>query len=160
MTDMHRRRAGDVAVGVALLAFPFVTAIVKLIAPGWMMVVYLMGLIVFVPLYVLVVVIGITGFFARRSPFGFVAGGRVRSRIAAWTHIGAFLLATAVLVDGGDDGTWTSPLALMLGLPTNTDFAGAANVAFYPLTLLSGAAVVWLTVEWIVALRARSRALA
>tara|TARA_R110000868_G_scaffold199758_2_gene446655 strand:+ start:198102 stop:198203 length:102 start_codon:yes stop_codon:yes gene_type:complete len=32
-------------------------------------------------------------------------------------------------------------------------------VAFYPLTLLSGVALVWLTVEWIVALRARSRAM-
>ena len=64
-----------------------------------------------------------------------------------------------MLVDGGNDGTWTSPLALILGLPTNTDFADAANVAFYPLTLLSGVALVWLTVEWIVALRARSRAM-
>ncbi len=159
MTDVLSRRAGDVAAGVALLAFPFATAIVKLIAPGWMALIYLTGLIVFVPLYVLVVVIVITGFFARRSPFAFVAGGRVRARIAAWTHIGTFLLATAVLVDGGDDGTWTSPLALVLGLPSNTDFADAANVAFYPLTLLSGVALVWLTVEWIVALRARSRAL-
>ena len=83
MTDRLSRRAGDFAAGVALLVFPFVTAIVKLIAPGWMALFYLTGLIVFVPLYVLVVVIVITGFFARRSPFAFVAGGRVRARIAA-----------------------------------------------------------------------------
>ena len=66
MTDRLSRRAGDFAAGVALLVFPFVTAIVKLIAPGWMALFYLTGLIVFVPLYVLVVVIVITGFFARR----------------------------------------------------------------------------------------------
>ena len=57
MTDRLSRRAGDFAAGVALLVFPFVTAIVKLIAPGWMALFYLTGLIVFVPLYVLVVVI-------------------------------------------------------------------------------------------------------
>ncbi|WP_294179879.1 hypothetical protein [uncultured Schumannella sp.] len=155
MTDLLSRRAGDVTAGVALLAFPFVTAIVKLIAPGWMALIYLMGLMVFVPLYVLVVVIVITGFFARRSPFAFVTGGRLRARTAAWLHIAAFILATAVLVDGGDDGSWTSPLALTLGFPSNSAFADAANVAFVPLTVLSGAALVWLLVEWIVALRAR-----
>ena len=55
----------------------------------------------------------------------------------------------------GDDGSWTSPLALTLGFPSNSAFADAANLAFVPLTVLSGAALVWLLVEWIVALRAR-----
>lgn len=157
MTD-SRRRPADIATGVALLAIPFLTTVVKFIAPGWMLLIYAFGLVVFLPVYALVVAICVSGFFAVRNPFAFVRGGRLRSRIAGWTHPVAFLLATAVLVDGGDDGSWSSPLAVLLGLPSNSAVADAANVAAYPLAIVSALAGVWLVVEWIVALVARRRA--
>lgn len=158
MTDAPSRSAGDIAAGVALIAIPWITTLLKFVAAGWFLLFYAMGLALFVPLYVLVIVIAITGFLRRRAAFAFAGAGRVRAWIAAWLHPLAFLAATAVLVDGGDDGSWTSPIAVILGLPTNSDFANTANVAFAPLCVVSAAALVWLVVEWIIALRARSRA--
>lgn len=148
--------AGDVAAGVALIAIPWLTAVLKFVAAGWFLLFYAMGLLLFVPLYVLVIVIAVTGFFGPRPAFAFAGSGRLRGRIAAWLHPVAFLLATAVLVDGGDDGSWTNPLAVLLGMPSNSAFADVTTTAFVPLCLVSAGALVWLFVEWIRALRARS----
>ena len=150
------RRGSDVAAGVALIALPFVTAIVKVIAPGWLMVFYVFGLVVFLPLFALVIVIAATGFFSRRAAFAFVGAGRIRAQIAAWLHPLAFLAATAVLRDAADDGRWASPLSVVLGTE-DSSFITAADTLFTPLATISVLALIWLTVEWIRALIARKQ---
>jgi hypothetical protein len=151
------RRVSDIAAGAALIAIPVATGVVKTIAAGWFMVFYFFGLIAFIPLYALVIVIAATGFFSRRAAFAFVGFGRIRAQIAAWVHPLAFLAATAVLGDMADDGYWASPLSIVFGIPFETSWAKAADGQYVTLVMISAAALVWLVVEWILALVARKR---
>jgi hypothetical protein len=151
------RRASDIAAGVALIVIPVLTGMVKTIAAGWFMALYFFGLVIFIPLYALVIVIAVTGFFSRRAAFGFVNFGRIRAQIAAWVHPLAFLAATAVLGDAADDGYWASPLSLVLGIPYETSWAKAADGQYVTLVMISIGALIWLVVEWIIALIARKR---
>ncbi len=148
------RSGADVAVAVALLTLPWVTALVKFIAPGWMLVFYMFGLVVFIPLYVLVIVIAISGFVGGRPAFLWAGGGRIRGRIAALLHPVSFLAATAFLEDGGDSGEVQSPVEVVFRLDLATGLSGAIS---YALVMLSLAALIWLVVEWIVALVKRGR---
>ena len=149
------RSGADVAVAVALFALPWVTAAVKLIAAGWMTLIYMIGLVVFIPLYVLVIVIAISGFIGRRPAFLWAGAGRTRARVAAWLHATSFLVATAFLEDGGDSGGWQSPIEVVSGVDLSI---GATGAFFYGFAIISPLALIWLVVEWIVALVKRRRA--
>lgn len=154
-----RRSILDIAAGLALLLLPFATAAVKFVESGWVVLIYGMGLLLFIPLYILVIVICFTGFFARQPAFAFAGAARWRARVAAWLHPVSFLLATAFLQDGGDTGPWNSPIGVWLGLdaeaPLVTILGGIAGL----LILVSAGALVWLFVEWRRALVARRQAL-
>ena len=56
-----------------------------------------------------------------------------------------------------DDGYWASPLSIVLGIPFETSWAKAADEQFVTLAMISAAALVWLVIEWILALVARKR---
>jgi hypothetical protein len=154
--DTSRNRS-DVAAGLALLVIPLLTVGVKVIAPGWMLLIYIFGLVAFIPLYVLVAVIAATGFLRKRPAFAFADAGRMRAKIAAWTHPTAFLLATAVLPDGGDSGDWGTPFSVLFGIPNSADVVTVTSNLFWPLVVVSGIALVILVVEWIRALVLRRR---
>jgi hypothetical protein len=151
------RRASDIAAGLALLVIPLLTSAVKFIAPGWMLLFYFFGLLAFIPLYALVIVIAATGFFSRRPAFAFADAGRTRAKVAAWTHPIAFLLATAFLPDGGDDGDWGTPVSVLFGIPNTTDFVTVTSNLFLPFVAVSAIALVILVVEWVRALMLRRR---
>jgi hypothetical protein len=151
------RRGTDIAAGIALIVIPVLTGIVKVIVPGWFMLFYFFGLVLFVPLYALVIVIAATGFFSRRAAFAFAGSGRLRAQIAAWLHPAAFLAATAVLADAGDSGEWATPLSIVFDLPNSSPVVSLTVELFGPLAAISAFALVWLVVEWIFALIARRR---
>jgi len=154
-TPPSPRSGVDAAVAVALIAIPWATALVKFIAPGWMLLFYLFGLVVFIPLYVLVIVIGISGFVGSRPAFLWAGAGRIRARIAGLLHPLAFLAATAFLEDGGDSGDSQSPVEVIFWLDLPAELSGAISYGF---VMLSLGALIWLVVEWIVALVKRGRA--
>ena len=154
-----RRSFADIAAGLALLLIPFATAAVKFVEGGWVVLIYGMGLVLFVPLYILVVVIASTGFFARQPAFAFAGPGRWRARVAAWLHPVAFLVATAFLQDGGDTDPWNSPIGVWLGLDAENPLVTTLGGIAVLLILMSLGALVWLFVEWRRAIVARRQAL-
>jgi len=154
-----RRSFADIAAGLALLLIPFATAAVKFVENGWVVLIYGMGLVLFIPLYVLVIVIASTGFFARQPAFAFAGAGRWRARVAAWLHPVAFLAATAFLQDGGDTDPWNSPIGVILGLDAESPVVGTLGVIAGLLVLVSAGALIWLFVEWRRAVVARTQAL-
>lgn len=150
------RTGADIAAGVAVIAAPFAALLVKAIAPGWMLLIYVIWSLFGIPLIAFAIVVAVTGFLTRRAAFGFAGAGRMRARVAAWAHAVTLVLAPFVLIDGGDDGTWTSALALLFGQPPNSALAEAGNILFYPFAGAAAASFVWLVVEWVLALRART----
>ncbi|GAA4625793.1 hypothetical protein GCM10023113_20250 [Cellulomonas oligotrophica] len=106
----------DRAALVAVWALPLLAAVVKLTVPGWIVVI----IILWSPVVLAVLVAGIVTFastFRRRS--------RVRAalgvvppvyHVLAWVWGAAFVIAAAVVADGGDVGGWSSPLLKITGL--------------------------------------------
>ena len=158
-TTASRRSIVGMLAGLALLLIPFATAAVKFVESGWMVLVYGLGLILFVPLYALVIAIATTGFFARQPAFAFVGARRWRAYVAAWLHPLAFLVATALLQDGGDTDPWGSPIAVWLGIDFDSPIVSTLGNIAGLLILVSAGALVWLFVEWRKAIGARRQAL-
>lgn len=106
----------DRAALVAVWALPLLAAVVKLTVPGWIVVI----IILWSPVILAVLVAGIVTFvstFRRRS--------RVRAalgvvppvyHVLAWVWGAVFVVAAAVVADGGDVGGWSSPLLKITGL--------------------------------------------
>jgi len=158
-TTLSRRSILDIAAGLALLLIPFATAAVKFVETGWLILIYGFALLLFIPLYVLVIVIAWTGFFSRQPAFAFAGAGRWRARVAAWLHPVSFLVATAFLQDGGDTGPWNSPIGVVLGLDAEAPVVSTLGAIAGLFVLVSAGSLVWLFVEWRRALAARTQAL-
>ena len=146
--------SANTAIGVAVIVLPIIALAVKLIVPGWMVVILLYAGILLGAAYIFLVVMASTGFFGRRAAFAFV--NPLRARIAGLGHGISVVLFMFFLVDGGDNDDWSSPFITTLGLNRDA-FADLTNalsgVAFF-------AAIgfyVWFVVEWALALRAKRR---
>ncbi len=140
--------------GIAIIVLPIIALAVKLITPGWMMVILFYAGIFLGAGYVFLVVMASTGFFGKRAAFAFVSP--TRARIAGWGHGLSVVLFMFFLVDGGDNDDWSSPFITVFGLDRDlfSDLTSAlaigaffAAIGFY----------VWLIVEWAIALRVKRR---
>ena len=144
----------NTATGVAIIVLPLVALAVKFITPGWMLVIFFYAGILLGAGYVFLVVMAATGFFGRRAAFAFVSP--TRARVAGLGHGIALGLFTFFLVDGGDNGDWSSPFITVLGLDRDafSDLTGGlAGVAFF----LAIGCYAWFIVEWALALRVKRR---
>lgn len=108
--------AADRAAFHAAWALPLLALVVKLTVPGWMVVI----LVFWSPVVLAVLAAGIVTFattFRRRSRVRAVRGSVPRIfHVLAWVWAAAFVVAAAVIADGGDVGGWSSPLLEVTGL--------------------------------------------
>lgn len=154
---MGRRSAVDIVVGIALLVCGPCAAALKMTHFGMVAVIVIWAAILLaVPGLGLLVAIATTTFFARDSAVRHVRGGVGRARVAACAVVVCTLLAGAVAPDGdGSPVPQPSFLGEMLGWdPSAYDAALSAALV---LAAASAAALLWLAVEWIRGLIARSQ---
>lgn len=145
---------GSVLAGLAIILLPVIALAVKFITPGWMLVILFYAGILLGALYVFLVVMAASGFFGRRAAFSFVANRR--GRVAGITHGLGVLLFMAAIPDGGDDGSWSSPIIAVLGLDTES-FGSATEALATVGFVVAVAGYLWFLVEWILALRVKRR---
>lgn len=146
--------SANTATGVAIIVLPIIAIGVKLITPGWMLVILFYAGIILGAGYVFLVVMAASGFFGRRAAFAFV--NPVRGRIAGLGYGVTLVLFMFFLVDGGDNDDWSSPFITVFGLDREaySDLTGGlAGVSFF----VAIGCYVWLIVEWGLALRAKRR---
>lgn len=144
----------NIVTGVAVIALPIVSIAVKLITPGWMLLILFYAGILLGAGYVFLVVMAASGFFGQRAAFAFVAP--VRGRIAGWGHGISVLLFMFFLADGGDDGDWSSPFITVFGLDRDLygDLTGVLTAVCFFAAL---GFYVWFLLEWIIAVRAKRK---
>lgn len=145
-------RSAFLAVGIALIVGPLIAAVLRIIAPGWLLMFVLIAMVVIIPAYVLQVVIAATGFL--RASATFATAPRARRAVAAgWVTAVAPVVAAFVAVDANDGGLPASPLLMLIGGGLELEYVvnGIAAVAL----LVTVAGWVWLLVEWIIAMRHR-----
>ena len=146
--------SANTAIGVAIIVLPIIAILVKLITPGWMLVILFYAGIILGAGYVFLVVMAASGFFGPRAAFAFV--NPLRGRIAGLGHGYSLVLFMFFLADGGDDGTWSSPFITVLRLDAA---AAASTTELFTVVFLFAAlgCYVWFVVEWVLALRVKRR---
>ena len=145
---------GSTLTGLAIILLPVIALAVKFITPGWMLVILFYAGILLAALYVFLVVMAASGFFGRRAAFSFVANRR--GRVAGIGHGVGVLLFMAAIPDGGDDGSWSSPIITVFGL--DTESFGATTEALTGVGLVVAVACyLWFVIEWAIALRVKRR---
>jgi hypothetical protein len=150
----HPVRRINVVAGIAIIVLPILALAVKFITPGWMLLILLYAGIFLGAGYVLLVVMAASGFFGRRAAFSFVRSRR--ARIAGLGHSISVVLFMFFLVDGGDNGDWSSPFITVFGLDRDaySDLTGGLSaVSFFAAIGL----YIWFFIEWVIAVRVKRR---
>jgi hypothetical protein len=140
--------------GIAIIVLPVIAIAVKLITPGWMMVILFYAGIILGAGFVFLIVMAATGFFGRRAAFAFVSP--IRGRIAGLGHGVGVVAFMFFLVDGGDNDDWSSPFITVLGLDRDAFADLTGGLAAVALFLAIGC-YIWFIVEWALALRVKRR---
>ena len=159
---MNTRVSGRAATlaGLALIVFPLLGVMAKLVFPGWVLVVAIWSSWFLLPGYVVQVVVAASALL-RRSGVLRHAAGAWRALVAAWTTSIGVLGVGFFLIDGGDDGVTESAMTVLFGL-AGSDAAGALSSRLAEISaFLWIFGWLWLVAEWIIQLllarRARGR---
>ncbi|MFS2280030.1 hypothetical protein V2S04_04305 [Microbacterium sp. OR21] len=144
-------RSAAVLAGLALILFPLFGFAVKLVYPGWMLVLAIWSSWLLIPGYVIQVVIAAS---ALLRPSGVLrhARGAWRALTAAWITSVGVLGVGFFLIDGGDDGGSESAMTVLFGVTGSAEANGVSMVFALICGFLWIAGWVYLVVEWIIQL--------